>query len=374
MKICFVINRLITGGAQNTLKSVADGIANNKNNKINIVAFEKKIKKNVEFKKGIRVKYLNKENHYNNIINFFKFFVFMLNNHKEFNYVISTGDAQTIIITRIVCFLFKKKQIPWIQFHYKTSEPRNFFKKFIWRKLFSNGNFFDYSVVACSKYIKKAYEKDLLWKRVSVIYQCIDPKFINKSINYSFKDKINKIYKNKKVILAPGRIDKDKNHLSIIKAINNLSKIRKDFVLLIHGEKGNNYRNILNYISENKLEKFVVIINLIKLNEFINWMKFSNLVVLNSIQEPIGTIAYENMFLKSNFMISYQTGWKEMIPNKNYENVIINPHDEIEIFLKIKKLLKKRLNKRISLKYFNFISNFTNINISNEWLKFINRQ
>ena len=119
MKICFVINRLLAGGAQNTLKSVADGIGD-QNYKLKILAFEKKRKKDVKFKKNINVSYLNKKNINNNILNFFLFFYFILKNRNNLDYLISTGDAQTIIICRIVCFLFKIKHIPWIQFHYKT--------------------------------------------------------------------------------------------------------------------------------------------------------------------------------------------------------------------------------------------------------------
>ena len=102
-----------------------------------------------------------------------------------------------------------------------------------------------------------------------------------------------------------------------------------------------------------------------------NWQKFSDLVILNSIQEPIGTIAYENMYIKSNFLISYQTGWKEMIPNKKLPNVILNPLDENEILKKIISLLDKGINKNTQSKYFNFILNYTNDKISKQWLQFL---
>ena len=118
--------------------------------------------------------------------------------------------------------------------------------------------------------------------------------------------------------------------------------------MFIHGEKGNSFKEVKQYVAQNNLSKLIIFIDLIKLNKFINWQKFSDLVILNSIQEPIGTIAYENMYIKSNFLISYQTGWKEMIPNKRLPNVIMNPFDENEILEKIISLLNKGINKTIS--------------------------
>ena len=114
MRLCFVINRILAGGAQNTLKSVAEGIYD-KGNKVNILAFEKKNKKDVNFIKKIKVRYLNKRKINNDIINFFLFIFFMIKEHKKFDYIISTGDAQTVIICRLVCLIFRKKHVPWIQ-------------------------------------------------------------------------------------------------------------------------------------------------------------------------------------------------------------------------------------------------------------------
>lgn len=370
MKICFVINRLLAGGAQNTLKSVADGISD-QNYKLKILAFEKKRNKDVKFKNNIKVSYLNKKKRNNNILNFFLFFYFILKNRNNLDCLISTGDAQTIIICRIVCFLFKIKHIPWIQFHYKTSKPRNFLKFIMWKMMFKNLNALDFKVVTCSKYIDGVYKKDFNWKKTKIIYQCIDPEYLDKSINLSFKKQIREKFKNKKVILAPGRLDKDKNHISIVKAIYKLSQIRKDFILFIHGAKGNSFKEVKQYVAVNNLSKFIIFIDLIKLNKFINWQKFSDLVILNSIQEPIGTIAYENMYIKSNFLISYQTGWKEMIPNKKLPNVILNPLDENEILKKIRKMLNKNTNKNTKSQYYKFILNYTNDKISKQWLQFL---
>lgn len=368
MRLCFVINRILAGGAQNTLKSVAEGIYG-KGNKVNILAFEKKNKKDVNFIKKIKVRYLNKRKINNDIINFFLFIFFMIKEHKKFDYIISTGDAQTVIICRLVCLIFRKKHVPWIQFHYKTSKPKNIFKLIIWYGFFKFCNNLDYKVIMCSKYIDNAYVKNFGWKNTKTILQCINPKFIDNCIDYTFIKKIKKDKKKTKIILAPGRIDKDKNHLTILKAINLLIRKRKDFILIIHGAKGNNYRTIQDYIIKNKLDKFVIFVDLIKLNEFINWLKLSDLVILNSIQEPIGTIAFENMYLKTNFLISYQTGWKEIITNKKFPNVVLNPYSEKEIFYKMEKILKKPLSKTLKLNYHQFILRYKDINIAGEWIK-----
>ena len=119
-------------------------------------------------------------------------------------------------LSRLLCLVFNKKNIPWIQFHFKNSKPKSFLKNIIWNIFFTNLNILDHKVIFCSKYIKKLYVENFNWKKSTYIYQAIDTDLISNSINVKEIKEIKKKFRNEKIILAPGRIDKDKNHISIL--------------------------------------------------------------------------------------------------------------------------------------------------------------
>ena len=231
-------------------------------------------------------------------------------------------------------------------------------------------NNLDYKVICCSKYIKNLYKSDFGWKKTTYIYQTINTYFIDRSINKKLIKKIKSQFKDQKIILAPGRIDNDKNHLTILKSINILKKDNLKFKIIIIGEKGNSFKQIKKYIANNKIEKFVDFIPLIKFEIFLNWLVAADLVILNSSQEPIGGIAFENMYLKTNYIISYQTGWKEIIINNKDGNVINNTFDELEIYKRIKFVLSNRYKESLKKKNKEFIfKNFNNFKISENWIR-----
>ena len=57
MKTCFFINRLLAGGAQNTLAAIANGMQE-KGENIEILAYEQKKINDISFNKEIKVTYL----------------------------------------------------------------------------------------------------------------------------------------------------------------------------------------------------------------------------------------------------------------------------------------------------------------------------
>ena len=369
MSTCFFINRLLAGGAQNTLAAIANGM-NENGQKVEILAFESKKKHDINFHKSIKVTYLNNHKNESFISILFKLLIFFIKTKSKV--IISTGDAKIIILSRILSFLTSKKNIPWIQFHFKNSIPENKFKRILWNIFFIKLNILDHKVICCSKYIKNLYIKNFKWKRVTHIYQTINTDLIGKSIDKKLINKIKKKFNNEKIILAPGRIDDDKNHFSILKAIDILKKDNLKFKLIIIGESGNSFKKIKSLISKQKIEKIVKFIPLIKFEIFLNWLKAADLVVLNSSQEPIGGIAFENMFLKTNYIISHQTGWKEIIQNKNDGNVINNTYDENEIYKRMKYVLNNNYKNVLKIKNKEFIyKNFNYQKISKQWISVI---
>jgi len=172
-------------------------------------------------------------------------------------------------------------------------------------------------------------------------------------------------------IINIGRFTDQKDHLTLLKAINILKEKIK-FKLLIIG-RGKNKKKIINYIDENNLTKFVKIINYQK-NPF-PYLKKSNLFVLSSKYEGLPNVLLEALTLKK-FIISSNcpTGPSEILDNGktgllfkvgNYKELA----KKIMFFHSNKKLCHKMMlmgNKRLKrfdhnlnlIKYSSLIKNY----------------
>ena len=129
MKIFFLINTLRSGGAQQALTSII-GNLNKKNLKIYLIVIDKK--NTIDSKiinKDLKVFYLNASS--KNPIDVLPKIYNLLRNLKP-KYIVSTGNAETIIYSRLSSILSKTKHISWIQFDYQNSIPMSYFKKIIW--------------------------------------------------------------------------------------------------------------------------------------------------------------------------------------------------------------------------------------------------
>ena len=360
MRIFFLINTLRSGGAQQALVSILENFKNNKYD-ISLIIIGKKYKINSKiYNKNIKIIYLNSE-----INNFFDVTLKLFKLVKKYkpNYFISTGNAQTVIYSRIVSFLNFTKHISWIQFDYENSIPSSLFKKAIWLFLFRYLHIIDYKIVLISNYLSERYNKNLKWDKKKFL---IIPNTFSE--NYLKKFKKNK-HKNK-IILCPGRLDLDKNHLKIIESLRKFKTKVNNFKCLFIGEKGNAYKKILNAIKSKKLTKNIKIQNYIKSNNFLNILNNSYLVVLLSKKEPFGVIALETIYLKTNFLISKSSGFKDIIGNINARNVVKNFDDTNEIYEKILKLYFKPLsNNEKNIFYKKTISNFETRTVFKQWLK-----
>tara|TARA_B100000401_G_scaffold434900_1_gene375768 strand:- start:237 stop:1349 length:1113 start_codon:yes stop_codon:yes gene_type:complete len=139
---------------------------------------------------------------------------------------------------------------------------------------------------------------------------------LNKSkiLKLSKMKKKNIFFKDKKYlkILNIGRFTDQKNQIIILKSIkhlNNLIPIR----LIIAG-RGKNYRYLKNFISENKLNKNVLLLNF--LNNPYNYIKNSDIFVLSSNYEGLPNVLLEAQCLKK-IIISTKcpTGPQEILLN-----------------------------------------------------------
>ncbi len=118
-------------------------------------------------------------------------------------------------------------------------------------------------------------------KKIYTIYNpCYFP-FVNNKKNYSKKKEIN--------ILNVARLEPQKDHLTLLKAIKNL-KNQSLFKLNIVGY-GSQYSKIYNYIRDNNLKKIVKINkNVINVNKF---YKKADLFILSSLYEGFPNVLVE---------------------------------------------------------------------------------
>ena len=168
-------------------------------------------------------------------------------------------------------------------------------------------------------------------------------KLSKKKLKFPFFDKD----KNSIKIINIGRFTDQKDHLTILKAINNL-KNKIKIKLLIIG-RGKNLEQMNNYINRNNLKKNIKIINF-KLNPY-PYLKKSDIFVLASKYEGLPNVLLEAAALKK-FIISTDcpTGPKEILKSGKYGYLTKtgnhnNISQKILLFIKEKKKVKLMINK-----------------------------
>ena len=216
--------------------------------------------------------------------------------------------------------------------------------------------------------------KNELKKRFGVNAKCVYNPLDKNEIKKKSIIKINDNFLNDKKtlkIINIGRLTDQKDHLTLLKAANILKEKIK-FKLLIIG-RGKNKKKIIDYINQNKLTKFIKIINYQK-NPF-PYLKKSNLFVLSSKYEGLPNVLLEALTLKK-FIISSNcpTGPSEILDNGK-TGLLFKVGDYKELAKRImffhsnKKMCNKMMligNKRLKrfdhnlnlIKYFNLIKNY----------------
>ena len=215
---------------------------------------------------------------------------------------------------------------------------KNFFKKFLFkiglsaaRKVIVNSNDF-------KKIIKKNFNVNAL-----TIYNPLNKKEILKLSKK--KIKFNFFRKNHLNVINIGRIEEQKDHLTLLRAIK-LVKDKIKVKLLIIGN-GKKLYELYKYIDENKLKENVKILN--DINNPFPYLLRSDLFILSSIFEGLPNVLLEAITLNK-FIISTNcsTGPSEillngkggiLVPIKNYKKMA----EKTIYFYENKKKLKKKL-------------------------------
>ncbi len=249
------------------------------------------------------------------------------------NYLVFAFQANLYCV--ILCKLLGVKVITR-----SNSSPEGWSKNHIKFYLYKKISSFADKIIVNSIEFKKEFKKKFL----------IDPKCIlnplnKKEILLKSKIKVKKIFsKNKLKLITVGRLVDQKNHITILKALNKI-KQKVDFELIIIG-KGNLKNILLKYINKNNLKKNVKILNF-KKNPY-PYIKQSEIFLLSSKFEGLPNVLLESQVLKK-YIISSNcpTGPKEILLDGRAGDLFkINDHNKLaNLILKYKKNKFKNLQK-----------------------------
>ena len=153
--------------------------------------------------------------------------------------------------------------------------------------------------------------------------------------------------KKKRIILNIGRLERQKDHITLLKAFKeSLKKI--DSLLIIIGY-GSEKDKILHFININNLNKNVIILD--KITNPYPYLKKSDLFILTSLYEGFGNVLTEAIMFKiPTISTDCNSGPREILLNgKGGDLVEIGDYKNLS--RKIITNLKKKNNKKIKFAY-----------------------
>ena len=226
----------------------------------------------------------------NNFLLFFKFRK-IINSHKPKLVLAAKNFPLAILLKKFSKNNFKLILREAVDPHVAASIQRNYISEriilYIKKMLYPKSD----RIIAISHGVKDSLINNLAIdpKIINVVYNpAADKKIIDLSLeiidDYSFKNY---------TIVNIGRLTKQKDHLTLLKAFKLVVKKTKCNLLII-GE-GSEKENIENYIKSNDLENYVNLLGY-KSNPW-KYLSRSNLFVLSSIWEGFGNVIVESMLL-----------------------------------------------------------------------------
>ena len=221
--------------------------------------------------------------------------------------------------------------------------------------------------ITCSYFIKKELINKYKFnpKNIKHVYNPLDfLEMKSKSLNQNIK--IKKLKKKNKLIISIGRLTYQKNFNSLILKLKNILHVN-NIIFIILGT-GEDYAELKNLIKLNKLSKKVFLLGY-KSNPF-NYLKKSDLFILNSRWEGLGSVLIESLFLKIPVVCNKCPGGiEEIFDNKNKYSIF-----NFENKKRFEKTILDLIYKKNKSKFmFNpgFLKKFDIKRASNEYLKFI---
>ena len=349
-KILVFMPSIEGGGVEKNFFLVCNYLVN-KVNTLKVLTVSKKFKK--KFNKSI-ILITPSSKKWDNFSRRIKYFIAILLLIKE---IVKNRDTiifafQANIYCILICKFFSVKVIAR-----SNTAPigwsKNFIKRYIFKKILSLSNI----VMVNSLQFKNDLMRDL-----NVKSKCIYNPLNKYEIVKRSKEKSKKIFskKNKLKIINIGRFTDQKDQLTFLKSLNNL-KDEINFEACIIG-RGVLKSQLQKYILDNKLSKFVKIVNFVE-NPY-PFIKQSDLFVLTSKYEGLPNVLLEALTLKK-FIISSSchTGPREILLNgKGGLLFKVGDHkelaDRIKYYFFNKKECKKLLDRSFkSLNRFDYKNN-----------------
>ena len=349
-KIVLFMPHIDIGGVEKNFFLISNFLAKNRNN-IVVITMSKRCKK--FFCKNIKFVTF-KSNFLEKISKRSKYVLSLLLLTKEV--LINKNSLVVSFQANIYCGLLSKLLGFKLIIRSNTSPdgwPKNIIKKFLYSLSFKAAN----KVIVNSNEFKKKIKKSFNIN-AECIYNALNKREIinlsKKPVNFNF------FSKNYLKVLNVGRLEDQKDQMTLLKSINFLKK-RIKIKLLIIGN-GSMEKKLKYYIYNNNLDKTVKILHNIS-NPFPYFIK-SDLFVLSSVFEGLPNVLLEALTLKK-FVISTNcsTGPSEilskgkggiLVPINDYKNLA----NKIIFFKKNKKNLKKKLLfARKNLKRFDLSQN-----------------
>ena len=261
---------------------------------------------------------------------------------KNKNIVVLSFQANLYCI--LICKLLNTKIIVR-----SNSSPSGWSKNFLKKKLFKLLLGLADTIIVNSNDFKKEFKKRFNLNTI-MIYNPLNKNEIltlsKKKIFFPFFDKS----KNYLKIINIGRFTDQKDHLTLLKSVNEL-KNKINIRLLIIG-RGVNYNKLIKFIDINKMNKIVKILNF-KKNPF-PYLKKADLFLLTSKFEGLPNVLLEAATLKKNIISTdCPTGPREILKDGRYGFLceIENYKQISEKIIQFRSKNKKALNKITNLAY-----------------------
>ena len=205
--------------------------------------------------------------------------------------------------------------------------------------------------ITCSKFIKKELINKYKFNSRNIKYVYNPLNFLEMKQKSSVKNlSIKQLKKNNKIIISIGRLAYQKNFGSLILKLKNIL-FKNNIIFIIIGT-GEYYQELKNLIKLHKLTKKVFLLGY-KSNPF-NYLKNSDLFILNSRWEGLGSVLIESLFLKVPIVCNKCPGGIEEIFESKNNYSIFNFNNKKKFEKTIFELIyskKKKVNLCLILKY-----------------------
>lgn len=199
--------------------------------------------------------------------------------------------------------------------------------------------------------------------KIEVIYQGCHHAFKEQQspeLMQAVKDKYNLP---ERFILNVGTIEERKNLLNVVKAIKGT-----EIPLVVVGRKTKYYQKIENFLKKNKMEKQVLFLEGVSMDELACLYKLADIFVYPSFFEGFGIPVIEALFSKT-VVVTSNTSCLPEAGGK--DSVYINPDSDLDIRAKLKFLWENESErKRREEKGFEFVQKFNDEPIAKQLMNF----